>query len=550
MQRCHPVSSDRSSEDGLWIVAAGGSMTAGRMNCLGAVPRRCTQPLGDKVPRWSNVLRDLLRRALPACNVRVHMGLDDSARETTYGMRITTAATPLVISRLMSARDDLVIEDYTINNIKGWHTSEHTTIAAAFETFVRHTMSLQPPLPTNGANSSLSGTFSSSTNGDGRRMRRMYGPQLVHIESFARFPERSQKCEYSKIKHLCSPPPPCSNESEPVHLEVARHYAVPVISFMLGACHHHPIGSAEPARRLWRASCTGIDLPGSDCDVHPGPTTHRVYALLLAHYVVSQALAVAVDTEGGSGGDGAHFSDRARSKVGHSTFERQPSEMLQASRSEIQAFRALPGRERLHLHIPPPGEAGATLMSPSQLNQYVGCRRLFSAMDVSSSCDENRRAPSSLRIAFVRKPDRNTGWTCYEDVPMKPGWISTYEPVHALDHEIEFSMLLSRRGSLVVSYLRSYAGMGSASVYLKEFPECAVQLDGAWSSHTSQSDLQAIPVKSLLPMDATNASSATVALMARGGSSMHEKQGSSQRVVLRSSRVRGGKFKLLSLASC
>ena len=59
------------------------------------------------MPRWSNVLRDLLRRALPACNVRVHMGLDDSARETTYGMRITTAATPLVISRLMSARDDL-----------------------------------------------------------------------------------------------------------------------------------------------------------------------------------------------------------------------------------------------------------------------------------------------------------------------------------------------------------------------------------------------------------------------------------------------------------
>ena len=171
-------------------------------------------------------------------------------------------------------------------------------------------------------------------------------------------------------------------------------------------------------------------------------------------------------------------------------------------------------------------------------------------MDVSSSCDENQKAPL-WHVAYVRSPERNVGWRCYEDVPMKPGWISLTEPnAGAEDQELEFSMLLSRRGHVVVTYLRSYAGMGKASVSLKGFPELGVELDGAWASQTSQSDLKVIPVAGLLPATATNESSASTALLARGAGAMHEKEPTPQRVVVRATRAHAGKFKLLSMASC
>ena len=481
----------RTGGDGLRIDAVGGSMTAGRMNCLNSPPRRCVTRKGEAALRWVHVLQDLLRAALPECNVAVHVGVNDTARETIYGMRITTAAQPRVVPWLVNSRDDLVIEDFSINDVRGWQPSEHKSIAAGMETFTRHVVTRQPP------------------DDDGSR----HGPQMVHMESFAVFDPPTEKCEYSKLARKCNPPPRCQNASEPVHLAVARHYAVPVVSFMLGACARDAVDSREPARRLWRASCLDIDRPGNDCEMHPGPTTHRVYALLLAHYVVSQAIAAAHDH--------AH---------------------LRASEEEVMAAGTR------QITFPPPGDAGPSLMPAAELASFVGCSHPFTAMDVSASCDPNQPSPV-YHIQYVRAPVQNAGWRCFEDVPSKPGWIASGEDNNAAASEIEFRMLLSQKGYVVISYLRSYVGMGRASVYLKGFNR-EVVVDGTWQSHTSQTDITAIANSRLLPYN--------YSMSTTGGETTMIKKGGSKKVakwftvVVRKSGSTGGggKFKVTSIATC
>ena len=499
-------------------------MTAGRMNCLGAIPRRCLNTHGETEKRWSSELESLLRVALPDCNVNVHTGLDSDAfaRASVYGMRVITAAQQNTFMKLVDRRDDLVIEDYSVNDVRGWVPGEYKKIAAGFETFVRNTKTLLPADETHADGSHAAGP--------------RYGPQMVHMESFARFEPATAACEYKNLHRACNPPPKCLDASEPVHLNVARHYNIPVVSFMLGTCAYAEAGSSEPARRLWRASCLGVDRPGNDCEMHPGPTTHRVYALLLAHYVVSQAIAAAAE-------------EAADDRAAH---EEAP---LHASKGEVQAMRSLPGYALRDLVIPPPGEAGPTLMQDFELSYFIGCDKPRAVMDVSSTCN-----PKPLfHITTTLKPQEVRGWRCFEDVPSKPGWISIVEQesAAAATREIEFRMVLSRRGTVTAGFLRSYtADMGKASIFLKGLPQYAVELDGAWESLTSQADLNVIRVHRLLPR--SNESSVDEV------EGVKAKEGSWHTVVVRAlppppgttmSNASSGvmprsKFKLLSLATC
>ena len=100
----------------------------------------------------------------------------------------------------------------------------------------------------------------------------------MHVEAWDRFPMRG-----------------CANRSGETHFRLARHYRVPVVSFMLGACAMHADGDA----RHWRGGCSpnastcqSQDEPGLQCEPHPGPHTHAVYALLVAEAISREAAAL------------------------------------------------------------------------------------------------------------------------------------------------------------------------------------------------------------------------------------------------------------------
>ena len=220
-------------------------------------------------------------------------------------------------------------------------------------------------------------------------------------------------------------------------------------------------------------------------------------------------------------------------------------------------LRSLSSWAQRELILPPPGEAGPTLMPGHLLTSYVGCDKPKTVMDVSGSCN-----PKALHgIQMAGRPVAVHGWRCFEDVPSKPGWISTveHEGATAATHEVEFRMDLTRRGTLTVGFLRSYsADMGKASVFLKGLPQYAVELDGAWESHTSQDDLRTIPVHRLLPPGFNESSMEVVeGVQAKVGSpctvvvrALPPPQGITMNMNTSAPVLPRSKFKLHSLTSC
>ncbi|KAL3917994.1 MAG: hypothetical protein SGPRY_006180, partial [Prymnesium sp.] len=84
----------------------------------------------------------------------------------------------------------------------------------------------------------------------------------------------------------------CVPYLEHVHTTVARAYAIPVLSFMRAICNESAVASASaaPAAEHWRAGCGKLDARGLECAPHPGPHTHRIYAGLLAMYIMQQGI--------------------------------------------------------------------------------------------------------------------------------------------------------------------------------------------------------------------------------------------------------------------
>lgn len=83
----------------------------------------------------------------------------------------------------------------------------------------------------------------------------------------------------------------------------------------------------------------------------------------------------------------------------------------------------------------------------------------------------------SARQAFDGKgpkPKINSGWRLFEDRPGKPGWIAEQK-----GSSLSFNLSFGVRPRLAVVYLRSYEGMGNASLNIDGRRRAA--LDGLWS---------------------------------------------------------------------
>ncbi|KAL1499911.1 hypothetical protein AB1Y20_012593 [Prymnesium parvum] len=241
-QSCHAAVS-RGQKGRLRLHVVGGSMTAGHMNCLSSQHVMCVGRYRQPQRAWPRVLKETLKAALPNCSIELSLSVHPAA----------SSATLFWEERLARLDADLVIEDYTINDVKGKRVAGGKLID---EVLLRRTM---------GAHEHL------ALAARGQRAA------LLMTETFPNF-------------HV---PLPCQPHLEFVHAAVARAYAVPVISFMRAVCNESAVAtnSTSPARRHWRAGCGAFDLQGLGCMVHPGPYTHRLFGSLVAAYVLMQAVA-------------------------------------------------------------------------------------------------------------------------------------------------------------------------------------------------------------------------------------------------------------------
>ena len=94
-------------------------------------------------------------------------------------------------------------------------------------------------------------------------------------------------------------------------------------------------------------------------------------------------------------------------------------------------------------------------------------------------------------------PQRH-GWLCYEDQPGKPGLVAT-----TTGASVGFRARVTRPGSVIVHYLRSYEGFGRVSVSVQGHRATvngtrnATVLDGMWDSPTSQADSAILAIQKL-----------------------------------------------------
>ena len=436
-------------------------MTQGFMNC-GSTNHgfQCMLPCDSLA--WYRQLEVQLRRGLPGCQVKMSRVTSRGGRTVTTAQRYET--------RVRRANAHVIITDLTICDLRGVTSSlDEVRVTAGWESLLR------------------------------RVLAERSAPALVHVESWAAF----------------SPMGPCRTNATAhrLHLPLARRYGVPVTSFMLGVCAHHP----DLAPRLhWRGGCAAnastcggasgaraLDTPGFECEPHPGPHTHRVFAMLLAELMLGAAKRA------------AHELSRATGSAG----VRWP----------------LPRPQPLDLDSTP------TVMPESIMSQLSGCRAHHGVSNPLATLD--------FAEGGCGKPLRHAGWRCYEDRPGKPGWISedggrvedgrgggpgpaTMLISAALPSPpLSFSVPLGS-SKLTVAYLRSYdARMGVARVWLDDDDASGFLLNGSWASRTSQTEIRSEGVRGMC-----------------GSSCKAKRRGESHTVHVQ--RISGLKFKLLLLEVC
>jgi len=254
----------------------------------------------------------------------------------------------------------------------------------------------------------------------------------------------------------------CQPHVEHAHMAVARAYSLAVLSFMRAVCNESATatGSSWPAEQHWRAGCGAYDKEGLDCMPHPGPHTHRIYASLLAVHILREAVRAAhtAPAEGGVGADA-----------------RLPA-----------------------LSEPPLAKgSGPFVLSASDLEQMRGCVTPISTIDARKNC-----ALPTLGGRRVVKGSAQ-GWSCFEDRPGKPGWIA-----NSTSDRTPRTLIIPVRGThngyLVVGYLKSYEGMGRASLFVGGDKSRAVTLDGRWGEGTSQTQFESIPLHKLVYQNVTH----------------------------------------------
>ena len=453
--RCfEPASSSNPPE--LRVLVVGCSMTQGFMNCGShTTEKMCTIPCDAMA--WYRLLERRLKRGLPGCNVKMFRTTSRGGRTVTTAQRYETRV------KRAAKNPHVIITDLTVCDLRGVTSSlDEVRVRAGWETLIRRVLSE----PT--------------------------APALVQMESWSGF----------------SPMGPCrtnATAAHPLHLPLATHYGVPVASFMLGVCAHRP---ENALRRHWRGGCSGnastcggdfgvrgLNTPGLECEPHPGPHTHRVYALILSELLLGEAKRMVVG--GGKKAGGA------------------------------SSIPALPSK-------PPPLDAAVTpsVMPESALSDMAGCHAHHGVGNPLATLDFAEGSCGS--------PVRQSGWRCYEDRPGKRGWISEEGSSNTavglvapsmVGEPLTFSVPLGSV-KLTVAYLRSYSSdMGTAKVWVDDDADNGIVLNGTWASRTSQTDISSLRMTALC------------------GSSCRAKPKKEQHRV-HVQRVSGRKFKLLLLEVC
>ena len=198
--------------------------------------------------------------------------------------------------------------------------------------------------------------------------------------------------------------------------------------------------------------CVRLDTPGAQCEPHPGPHVHRLFAMLLAERITQEALRACTAAvrpwrprkAGGGGGGG---------------------------------WAALPA--------PPttlPADA-PTLLPASALAGMSGCRMKHGVSNPTLTLDFGTACGSPA-------PPAAHGGRCDEDRPGKLGWVAAGGAASTGTLSFEASAIeLPAGGKLTVAYLRSYEGMGRARLWLDDDHDRALTLNGTWAAPTSQTDL-------------------------------------------------------------
>ena len=189
--------------------------------------------------------------------------------------------------------------------------------------------------------------------------------------------------------------------------------------------------------------------------VHPGSGTHDMVAHLLAYYVTRQA---AIAAELACNGHRHGTGDDADADHGEELARRWVRLGAAAEAAAVAAD--------IESWVP-----------RWQLDKLQGCAVPLTNADwTTPACCGEGAFPG-----LVRRAD---GWRCYADRPDKPtGFIA-----NDTSATIEFSVRMSRLGRVVLSYLRSYEGMGRVRLALngQYDSENVTTLDGRWDSPTSQ----------------------------------------------------------------
>ncbi len=387
--RCFPKS-DSAKPATLRMVVFGGSMTDGSMNCLSMHGVVCTARFKPSRLAWRSVLYDLLRQGLPGCKIRVRTAVHPASRSDVL----------LALPTLIDKGEALAIEDFTVNDQRGTIVTEGR---------INDTKKLRSTIA---AHEVLA------------LSARSHNASLLLMESFAKFGR----------------PPMCTPYDDHLHRVVSRAYALTIISIIRAvfSVAERESYSSQPVRRHWVAGCGTLNQSGMDCEPHPGPHTHQIYAWLLARYILRQATV---------------------------------------------AFSGLdPDRDEQPTPTEPPA-----LLAPNELEMLRGCAPTLIATSINAaeSCGTPHHTSDS--------------WRCYEDVPGKRGWIvdgrSSSSAVRDSPRDITFMMRATRDGKLVVGYLRSYEGMGRASLFFNGNVSAAITLDGRWADRTSQTHYDVFPLR-------------------------------------------------------
>ena len=218
--------------------------------------------------------------------------------------------------------------------------------------------------------------------------------------------------------------------------------------------------------------CVRLDTPGTQCEPHPGPHVHRLFAMLLAERITQEALractAAARPRRAGKAGGGGGGGSIGGSSIGGGSI---------GGGGGGGGWAVLPA--------PPttlPADA-PTLLPASALAGMSGCRMKHGVSNPTLTLDFGTACGSPM-------PPAGHGWRCYEDRPGKLGWVAAGAAASTGALTFEASPIeLPAGGKLTVAYLRSYEGMGRARLWLDDDYERALTLNGTWAAPTSQTDL-------------------------------------------------------------